>query len=325
MIYQSMFLPIFGLSNPHSQTLIPYLLKDRSTNSYIQQTLELDDGDFLDLSWRTKPANGKPIIILFHGLESTIDSHYVPRIMQALHQKGWSAVLMHFRGCSHRPNRLAHSYHCGETGDARYLLDWIQQSYPDSPLIAVGFSLGGNMLLKLQAEYGEDSPLRAAVSVCAPVQVELCARRMNQGFSRLYQRLLVGGLKKKIIDKDDRFDYKELIDLTPSQIARLKTFWQFDDLVTAPLHGFKGVHDYYGQSSSRQYLKDIKKPTLMIHALDDPFMTPDIIPHESELSESIELEISTHGGHIGFISGTVCQPVFWLYNRVPEYISRFIS
>lgn len=324
MITQSYFSPALGLSNPHAQTLFPYLTKDRNRTSYIQQTLELEDGDFLDINWKGKATNGKPIIILFHGLESTIDSHYVPRMMQSLDERGWSTVLMHFRGCSHRPNRLAHSYHCGETNDARFFLDWVKNKYPDSPLIAVGFSLGGNMLLKLQAEYADNSPLDASISICAPIQMNICAQRMNQGISRFYQRVLVNDLKNKILLKADRFNYKELIGLNISDIMCLKTFWQFDDLVTAPLHGFKNAHDYYGQSSSRQYLKDIKCPTLMIQALDDPFMTPDIIPTESELSESIELEISQHGGHIGFISGTLRKPSFWLQKRIPEYISNFL-
>lgn len=325
MITHSQFCPAIGLANPHLQTLFPYLISNPGNIRSTQQALELEDGDFLDLSWCGKPVNGKPIIVIFHGLESSIDSHYVPRMMRALQQHGWTSLLMHFRGCSGRPNRLARSYHSGETGDALHLLEWLRKHYPDSPLVAIGFSLGGNMLLKLQGESGGNSPLEAAVSVCAPIQLNLCADRMNQGFSRLYQRHLVSRLNQKILDKAGFIDYKKLIGMSVEDIKRLKTFWAFDNLITAPLHGFKDVHDYYGQSSARQYLKNIKRPTLMIHALDDPFMTAEIVPDETELSDSVELELCQHGGHIGFITGSLYKPVFWLQHRIPEYLSNFIN
>lgn len=325
MIIQSHFRPAFGLSNPHLQTLLPLLLKNRSNKKYFQQTLELDDGDFLDCSWTAEPVNGKPIVIVFHGLEGSIDSHYASGIMQALRERGWQAVLMHFRGCSGRPNRLPRSYHSGETSDARTLIDTLKSKYPDAPLAAVGYSLGGNMLLKLQAEYASESPLKAVVSICAPVQLDLCAQRLNRGFSRLYQRYLIGHLKQKLYDKAARFDFEQLIGLNKREIKQLKTFWQFDDLATAPLHGFSGVDDYYARSSARQYLKEIRKPSLIIHALDDPFMLPDIVPDEMELSESVELELSKYGGHVGFVAGSVRKPVFWLQKRIPEYLSSFLD
>lgn len=324
MIIQSQFRPAFGLSNPHLQTLLPLLLKDRGENNYFHQTLELDDGDFLDLTWTAKPVSEKPIVVVFHGLEGSIESHYVSTIMRALHQHGWQGLLMHFRGCSNRPNRLARSYHSGETGDARYLLSWLRNRYPHVPLAAIGYSLGGNMLLKLQAEYGNNSPLEVVISICAPMQMDLCAQRLNQGLSLIYQRYLIGHLKQKMTSKAQRFDFDKLIGISNNEIKRLKTFWEFDDLVTAPLHGFSGVHDYYGRCSARQYLKEIKKPTLIIHALDDPFMTPDIVPDESELSEFVELELSQYGGHVGFIAGSLRKPVFWLQKRIPEYLSDFL-
>ena len=324
MIKKSQFRPAFGLANSHLQTLLPYLFNNARDERFTEQTLELEDGDFLDLSWSGEPVNGKPVVVVFHGLESSIDSHYAPKIMQSLKQHGWTSLLMHFRGCSGKPNRLARSYHSGETGDARYLLHWLRQQYPDSPLLAIGYSLGGNMLLKLLAEYGINSPLEAAVSVSAPIQLNLCADRMNHGLSRLYQWHLVKCLKQKIVDKVDTFDYKKLINMGIDDIKQLNSFWKFDDLITAPLHGFSGVNDYYGQSSARQYLNEIRTPTLMIHALDDPFMTPEVIPTATELSDSVEFELSQHGGHIGFITGSLHKPIFWLQQRIPQYLSNFI-
>jgi predicted alpha/beta-fold hydrolase len=325
MIIQSQFRPAFGLSNCHLQTVLPLLLKTRSSSDYYQHTLELDDGDFLDLSWTSKPVNGKPTVVIFHGLEGSVNSHYVKSIMHALGQCGWQAVLMHFRGCSGRPNRLPRSYHSGETGDARYVLSWIENHYPDSPLAAVGYSLGGNMLLKLQAEYGDNSPLEMAVCVCAPVQLDLCANRLMQGLSRFYQRHLMTSLKDKCLAKADKFDFEKLIGMSRNHIKKIKTFWQFDDVVTAPLHGFENVDDYYARSSSRQYLKAITKPTLMIHALDDPFMSADIVPDEGDISESVVLEVSRYGGHVGFIAGSAGKPVFWLPKRITEALSSYMS
>ena len=321
MIIESQFRPASGLTNPHLQTLFPYLITDTSRRDFTEQTLELDDGDFLDLTWSGSPVNGSPIVVIFHGLESSIDSHYVPRIMQSLLENGTTSVLMHFRGCSGRPNRLARSYHSGETGDARYLLEWLIEHYPDSPLAAIGYSLGGNVLLKLQTEYGIASPLQAAISICAPLRLDLCANRIKKGFSRTYQHVLLDGLKQKILDKSDFIDYEKLIGMSDDAIKRIKTFWEFDDLITAPLHGFMNVHDYYRQSSSRYYLHAIRKPTLIIHAMDDPFMTTEVVPDESELSDAIEFELCQHGGHIGFIAGSIFNPVFWLQKRIPEYLS----
>ena len=324
MILKSQFKPAFGLSNGHIQTLLPTLLRIKARPQYHQQTLELDDGDFLDLNWTELPTDNKPIIIIFHGLQGSINSPYAG-IMLALKQCGWSAVLMHFRGCSGRPNRLPRSYHSGETGDAKIFLRWLQDTYPNSNLAAIGYSLGGNMLLKLQAELGEDTPLKAAVSVCAPLMLDNCANRLNRGVSRVYQTLLIRSLKKNITSKAKRFDLKKLINLDQQNIRQLNSFWKFDDKVTAPLHGFKNAEDYYSKCSARQYLKAIKSPTLIIQTLDDPFMSADVIPDETELSTHTQLEISRYGGHVGFIHGRLFKPEFWLEKRIPAFLSDKLS
>jgi uncharacterized protein len=322
MIVNSLFKPAWGLAAPHIQTLLPTFLRLKLNIDYQQQTLELDDGDFLDLAWTEKPDNNKPVIVVFHGLEGSINSPYAKGIMIALKKQGWIGLLMHFRGCSGRPNRLPRSYHSGETGDAKILLKWLKDNHPDTPLAAIGFSLGGNMLLKLQGELGKDSPFKAAVSVCAPLMLKNCALRLDHGFSKLYQRHLIKRMKRSLLEKFSKFDFKKLIKLDNDGIYQLENFWQFDDQVTAPLHGFSGAEDYYAKSSARQYLKDIRRSTLIIQALDDPFMTSDVIPDESELSESVQLELSNHGGHIGFLNGHFFKPSFWLEQRIPEFLSE---
>jgi len=321
VIFKSQFRPAFGLGNPHIQTLLPTFLQRKNNIAYQYQTLELDDGDFLDLVW-TEQAGNKPIVIVFHGLEGSIDSPYAAGMMAALKKQGWIGLLMHFRGCSGRANRLPRSYHSGETDDAKILLHWLKENHPDTPLAAIGFSLGANMLLKLQGELSRNTPFKAVVSVCAPLMLKSCASRLDQGFSKLYQRHLIKIMKLNLLAKAKKFDLKKLINLNEQSIHQLNNFWQFDNQVTAPLHGFKGAEDYYAQCSARQYLKNIQSPTLIIQARDDPFMTSDIIPDESELSEHIQLELSEHGGHIGFLSGYFFKPDFWLEKRIPEFLSE---
>lgn len=325
MILKSTFKPAFGLSNPHLQTILPTFLRARHKIDYSHQILELDDGDFLDLAWTELTNDSRPIVIVFHGLEGSVDSPYAKGIMSAIKKRGWKAVLMHFRGCSGRLNRLARSYHSGETLDAKQLINFLKSSYPDSPLAAVGFSLGGNMLLKLQAELGSQSELKAAVSVCAPLMLSNCANRLNKGFSRVYQRHLINRMKKNLRVKAKKHNFERLISLDKQKISQLKNFREFDNQVTAPLHGFKGVDDYYSKSSSRQYIKKIQTPTLIIQTMDDPFMTQDAIPDASELSEYTQLEISESGGHVGFIGGHLFKPAFWLEKRIPEFLSHYLN
>ncbi len=323
MIIQSQFTPATGLSNPHLQTLFPTFIRNQLMFSGIDESLELEDGDFLDLVWTDKPQSNKPIVIVFHGLEGSIDSPYAKGMMLAIQKQGWVGLLMHFRGCKRR-NRLPKTYHSGETEDAKQLLRWLGEHYPRSTLAAVGFSLGGNMLLKLQAELGSESPLKTIVSICPPLQLNACADRLNAGFSKIYQRYLLKHLHRKIKVSSVKHNYETIINLPPKTMSGIKSFWEFDDRVTAPLHGFSGVGEYYKKCSARQYLIKIKKPSLIVLAQDDPFMTEGIVPGENELSESVILELSEHGGHVGFIGGSVFKPEYWLEKRVPEFLSASI-
>ena len=325
MILKSKFKPASGLTNPHFQTMLPRFIRRKSKLAFYHEELELDDGDFLDLAWTELSEEVKPVVLVFHGLEGSIESPYAHGIMSAIKKQGWKAVLMHFRGCSGRMNRLPRSYHSGETDDAKQLISHIKAHYPDAPLAAVGFSLGGNMLLKLQAELGHKSPFLAAVSVSAPLLLSNCAIKLSKGFSRVYQNHLIAHMKKNLKSKASVHDYASLIGLDTRQINRINSFREFDNQVTAPLHGFKGVDDYYQKCSSRQFLKDIQAPTLVIQSLDDPFMSDDVIPEMAELSKFTRLEISQYGGHVGFIGGSLIKPVFWLERRIPEFLAEFLS
>jgi len=314
------FKPAWWLCNAHAQTLWPYLFQKKLRLHLAHERLELPDGDFIDLCWTEQRSN--TIVIIIHGLEGSIDSHYARGIIPAIHKNGWQAVFMHFRGCSGEHNRLARSYHSGDTGDIEYLIETLQRRYPGINLIAVGYSLGGNALLKYLGETAGRERLKGAVAVSVPFELAQGSLRLENGFSRLYQRHLLKRLQTKIMSKFTGMQAP----LALNKIPHLDTFMRFDDAITAPLHGFKDVHDYYSRCSSRQFLRNIRIPTLVIHAQDDPFLTPDAIPDPGEMSEELRFELSKHGGHVGFISGNnPLKPVYWLEQRIPAFIREVIE
>jgi predicted alpha/beta-fold hydrolase len=229
---------------------------------------------------------------------------------------------MHFRGCSGEPNRLARSYHSGDTGDLAYLVEALRQREPGAPIAIVGFSLGGNVLLKWLGQTGNHASVRAAVAVSPPFVLHDAVDRMQQGFSRLYQWYLLRSMRRAVAEKRDHVTFPIKVD----DLAVLKNFRDFDERVTAPLHGFDGANHYYTVSSSRQYLKDIAIPTLILHARDDPFMSEAAIPGDDELSETVTLELSARGGHVGFIAGAwPWRPRYWLEQRIPAHLAQYLA
>ncbi len=301
------------------QTILPTLLP-ASGPDLRKQRIELDDGDFIDLGWCEVPG-AERVLVLLHGLEGGADSPYVMRLMRACQELGVTTVLHHHRSCSGEPNRLARSYHSGESADFRVSLAAVQQAMPDAEVMAVGYSLGGNVLAKHLGETGEDSGISKAVVVSAPLQLRACAKRLEYGFSKVYQRHLIKRLVAKTEEKIQRPSLKGTMPLDRDALLQLKTFHAFDDAVTAPLHGFDDVYDYYRRSSGLQFLKAISTPTLIMHAIDDPFMTDEVVPHEKELSDQITYELYPRGGHVGFIDGgTPWKPQFMLETRVLGFL-----
>ena len=323
MPVNSSFKPAWWLPGPHLQTLWPYFIRRRTDIPLFGERLELPDGDFVDLCWTSEPpgSGSAPVVAVFHGLEGSIDSPYARPMLKQLRDAGWRGVFMHFRGCSGEPNRLARSYHSGDTGDIRFLLETLSARFPDAPLCAIGYSLGGNALLKYLGESGKTAPLRCAVAISVPFLLANGARRLNRGFSRIYQYHLISRLKQKILTKFK--DRPAPLDI--AHVTGLNTFYRFDNDITAPLHGFKSADDYYSRCSSRRFLKSIRVPALILHSRDDPFMTIEAIPEKEELAEAVTLELSDRGGHVGFVSGKVPgRAVYWLEQRVPEFIQRHL-
>ena len=314
------FRPAWWLRNPHAQTLWASLMRRPAPLSTRRERVELPDGDFLDLDW-LDGGNG-PLVIVLHGLEGSLQSPYASGMLAAIARQGWRGVMMHFRGCSGEPNRLARSYHSGETGDLRYLIHELRAREPATKLAAVGFSLGGNALLKYLGEDPGHACLNAAVAVSVPFELGRCAERLQRGFSRLYQWHLLRSLRRKARDKLRRFD----LPVTSQSLRQCRDFRRFDDKVTAPLHGFDDVDDYYRRCSSSQFLRAITVPTLAIQSCDDPFMTSEVIPAPAELAPAVRLEITARGGHVGFISGEIpFRAVYWLEDRVPAFLHEHLD
>lgn len=315
------FEPAFGLKNRHLQTIYSSFFRKNKHLDIEIETFKLSDGDFLEAYWLNKPMKDStvPIVVIFHGLEGSFSSPYINGIMYSLSKSGFSCVLMHFRSCSGKLNLKAKSYHSGQTEDAKEFIYSLNKRFISNDLFAIGYSLGGNMLLKLLGECSDKIPLKKAISVCAPLDLSLCADIISQGFSSFYEKKFLKSLKKTLLLKYEQHDMKSLILFKKENVKHIKTIREFDEVYTSKLNGFINASSYYKQCSSKQFLKDIKIKTLLIHSLDDPFMTQEVLPTKEELSSFITLEVHKHGGHLGFISGSICNPIYWLDKRIISY------
>jgi uncharacterized protein len=319
MIAASAFRPAWWLPGPHVQTLYPSLCRRRRHPELRRERLELPDGDFLDLDWTRN--DGRALVLILHGLEGSLESHYTGGILEALVAQGYRALLMYFRGCSGEPNRLARSYHSGDTADLQTVLAHLAGYIAPKPLAVIGYSLGGNVLLKALGERTGMDAVRTAIAVSVPFDLDRAARRLEQGFSRVYQRYLLDKLRRSYRAKL----HAHAMPVSLKRLDALDTFRRFDNEVTAPLHGFRDVDDYYGRSSSRQYLRAITTPTLILHAADDPFLPEDAIPADAELGPGVTLELSRRGGHVGFVGGGLpFRARYWLEERICAHLREHL-
>ncbi len=299
------------LPGGHAQTIWPLLIKG-PLPPYRRQRWETPDGDFVDLDW-VDGEPGAPCIALFHGLEGSSRSHYARRLMRATSRRGWHGVVIHFRGCSGEANRLARAYHSGDSAE----IDWILRrlnaaGYP--ALFAAGVSLGGNALLKWAAELGgqPDRPADAIAAVSVPLDLAAANDALSAGFNLVYARHFLRTLIPAAQAKDRRFP--GCFDLHRALAAR--TLRDFDDAVTAPLHGFAGADDYYARSSAGPLLGSIRLPTLLLHAINDPFLPPAALPRPEHLPPAVRLELLAQGGHVGFVHGAPPGQLDWMPARV---------
>jgi hypothetical protein len=263
-----------------------------------------------------EPGN-EPRVILLHGLTGGFDSKYLRGLARALLALNWRVVIMEFRGAGPEPNRLPRYYHHGDTADLRGLIERLRREQPATVLFAVGWSLGGNVLLKYLGEEGMAAPLAGAVAVSVPFSLHECAGHLRQGFARVYQNKMLRELKHNLRRKAALMPMP--IDVGRALAAR--DFFEYDNCATAPLNGFASAEDYYARCSNAQFLHAIRRPTLIVHAKDDPFMPPSIIPPARALSPQVTLELCERGGHVGFVAaGPRGAPAYWLEQRIPEFL-----
>lgn len=319
------FKPAWWLKNSHLQTIFPSFFRKVYCHTEVRrERLMTPDNDFIDID--CCGTGTQPLVILLHGLTGNSQSGYIKGVQQVLIEQGFRSIALNFRGCSGVSNNSARCYHSGETEDIHFLYQTLRQREPSTPIAAVGFSLGGNALLKWLGEQGNNITLNAAVAVSVPFVLSTCASKLDAGFSRIYRLNLIRELKqymrnkyqhlRKIGNVQEADKIRSLGDLSD-----IKSFWQYDDRVVAKLHGFSGVDDYYNKSSSRQFLNKISIPTLVIHSIDDPFMTLDVIPADDEISSKVTMEITHGGGHVGFVAGkNPFKPTYWLDQRIAEFL-----
>lgn len=319
----SYYSPAWWLPGPHLQTLWGKLFRRQSLQPTRMERWDTPDGDFLDIHQLDAHA-GAPRLILLHGLEGTIRSHYIQAFLGEARRRKWGGSVVIFRSCGGEINRTRRFYHSGETSDLDFAIARIAASTPESPLVLAGVSLGGNVLLKFLGERGShiDPRIKAAAAVSVPYDLGLSSRRIDRGFSRVYQRFFLRSLKQKTVTKLRRFP--DLV--AADRLVSIRTLFDFDDVLTAPVHGFRDADDYYTQSSSLQWLNRIRTKTLLLSSVDDPFLPPQVLDEVRKIArgnKALQIEFSPRGGHVGFVGGrNPFNPLYYAEQRVGDFLAE---
>ena len=316
VVAQSNYKPPLFCSNPHLQTVVPTMFRKVPGVTYQRERIETPDGDFLDLDWSR--VGSKRVAIVLHGLEGDSGRPYMMGMVRALNRNNWDALAMNLRGCSGEPNRTLRMYHSGETEDLHTVVCHVAASGTYDGLALVGFSLGGNAILKYLGERGDSllDLIKAAVTISVPCDLKGCSARLEEFRNRLYLRRFLRLLRLKIRAKALIMP-ESIDDEGYEQITRLR---EFDDRYTAQIHGFKDAADYYEKSSSRHFLPTISVPTLLINAADDPFLSASCFPiKEAKANRYLFLEIPQHGGHVGFMAFNQ-NGEYWSESRATSFL-----
>lgn len=313
------FHPAPWLPGAHAQTIGGRLLRRPDPPEFVRERLRTPDGDFVDLDVPDLGGADGPVVLLLHGLEGSARRGYAILTYRALAAHGLRAVGLNFRSCSGEPNLTERFYHSGETEDLRFVLRALEERLGLRAAAAIGFSLGGNVLLKFLAEEGDAAPLRAAVAVSVPYDLgagadALDGTRMGRFYTGVFLKSLLAKAEAKAHRIEGRIDFDRL--------RGARSFRTFDDTVTAPLHGFAGADDYYRRSSSGPLLDRIRRPALLLHAADDPFLPPRALPHAAiDANPYLHLELTRRGGHVGFIGGLPWRPDFWAEREASRFLA----
>jgi predicted alpha/beta-fold hydrolase len=316
LVSPSSYVPPRFFANAHVQTIFPTLLRRVRGIRYTRERIDTPDGDFVDLDMSKVGANKAAIIL--HGLEGDSSRAYMLGMARSLNRKGWDALAFNFRGCSGETNRTLRFYHSGETGDLQTVISHVIEKGAYTRLALVGFSLGGNVILKYLGERGREVSGRIwkAVVFSVPCDLASCSVKLGEPRNRLYMKRFLRMLHAKVRMKMELMPH--LID--DDGYDRITNFKEYDDRYTAPMFGFKDAYDYWDKASSKPFLRNIAVPTLMVNAGDDPFLAGECYPREeAKDNPALYLEIPDHGGHVGFIAFNK-DGEYWSESRALQFL-----
>jgi predicted alpha/beta-fold hydrolase len=320
------FLPASWASGPHGQTLVARFLRPAVELAVRRERVTTPDGDFLDLDFAPEPRPGAPIVIVLHGLEGSTRRKYMRVAMRELGRHGLWAVGLNFRSCSGEPNLLPRFYHSGETGDLGFVLGVLGARFPGRRIGALGFSLGGNVLLRLLGERAASATglLHGAAAISVPFDLAEGSKLLESTrMGRIYARYFLRSLQAKARVKEERL--AGILDL--ERVLAARSLREFDEAATAPLHGFASAEIYYREASSGPHLEKVRVPTLLVHAFDDPFLPASAVPADAIARNPWLLgAIHPRGGHVGFLEGSrPWRPAFWAESEAARYLGEVLA
>lgn len=300
-------------------------IRPRDLGEFQLERIPTSDEDEITLATAPSPTTG-PILLVLHGLEGGVRSHYVGGIWAVARQKGWQPKMLLFRTCDGRMNTARRTYHSGETTDLDFIVRRLIRTDPTRLIGLAGISLGGNVMLKWLGEQGDSAPeqIRAAIAISTPYDLARSSKAIDSGFSRLYQWNFLRSLRRKAREKLSQ--HGGICD--EKALDSLRTMWEFDDRFTAPLHGFRDAADYYAQSSSIAFLRRIRRPTLLLSAQDDPFHSREVLRDVEAIAATnpfITTEFHERGGHVGFVGGAPWRPTYYVELRVASFLEDFLE
>lgn len=325
MSLQTEFRPAWWLPGPHLPTIFGKLARKVPPAHSRIERWQTPDGDQLSVARLDPIRPDAPLLTIFHGLEGSVQSTYAQGLMHQARARGWGAALLIWRTCDGRIPDAPRMYHSGETTDADFFFRRLVAERPGAPIVATGVSLGGNVLLKWLGEQGDEVPaeIRAAAAISTPFDLGAGAAHLERGFSRLYVRHFVRQLKQKALAALQKHPS---LHVDRARVLAARSFWEFDDAFTAPVHGFAGAEDYYTRASSIRVLDRVRRPALLFSAVDDPFLPSRVLDDVRAIAARNPLlhpEFTPKGGHVGWVSGSPLQPVYHMEPRVTSWLAGF--
>ncbi|MCP4360023.1 MAG: alpha/beta fold hydrolase [Chloroflexi bacterium] len=316
------FQPARGITNGHTQTVVGRLARRQNGLIFHRWRIDTPDGDFLDLDFPEVPGfpldESVPLVLLLHGLEGNARKGYACETYRQLAQHGIRSVGINYRSCSGVINRRAKSYHAGMTDDVSFVIQQLREWYPYVPLAAVGFSLGGNILLKYLGEQGQNTPLVTAVAISPPFNLEQSTLAVQTGFSQMYQRMFLSSIREKAQARAHLISDK--VDM--EQVLAAQTFREIDEALVVPLYGFGSVQEYYVENSCGKYLPHLAIPTLILRAMDDPVFDPQDVPRQILFDNHyIQAGLTEIGGHVGFVEGRPGHFRCWSERQAARFLA----